>query len=125
MPPLLGFGTKQTNTKHKLKSRNQIIIKHACERGLRYISVAGGGGRGQEARLLIEMLPMIKCHKKDYCFFSLSFFQHLRVQQYTRTAVINYNIDRRPGLTRFNFCQPIYNGPPTIILIQGARAPGI
>ena len=46
MHPLLGHGTKQTSTKYKLKSHTQIIIKHACERVLRYISVAGGGGGG-------------------------------------------------------------------------------
>ena len=41
----------------------------------------------------IEMLLMLKCHKKVYCFFSLSFFQHLREQRYTHTTVINNNID--------------------------------
>ena len=61
MPPLLGHGTKQTSTKYKLKSRNQIIIKHACGRGLRYISVAKGG---QGARRPIEMLPMTKMSQK-------------------------------------------------------------
>ena len=38
MPPLLGHGTKQKSIKYKLQSRNQIIIKHACGRGLRYLA---------------------------------------------------------------------------------------
>ena len=124
MHPLLGHGTKQTSTKYKLKSRNQIIIKHACERVLRYISVARGGGQG--ARPPIAMLPMIKMSKKDYCFFSLSFFQCLRVQHYTRTAVINNNFDRGgPGSLNLIFANQFTMGLPTIILIQGARAPSI
>ena len=36
-PPTLGHGTKQKRAKYALKSRNQIIIKHACGRGLRYL----------------------------------------------------------------------------------------
>ena len=71
MHPLLGHGTKQTSTKYKLKSRNQIIIKHACERGLRYISVARGGGQG--ARPPIAMLPMIKVSKKRLLFLQFEF----------------------------------------------------
>ena len=36
MPPPLGRGTKQKSVKYTLKSRDQIIIKHACGRGLRW-----------------------------------------------------------------------------------------
>ena len=36
--PTLGSGTKQESAKYTLKSRNQIIIKHACGRGLRYLA---------------------------------------------------------------------------------------
>ena len=36
-PPTLGHGTNQKSTKYTLKSRNQILIKHACGRGLRYL----------------------------------------------------------------------------------------
>ena len=35
MPPILGHGTKQESPKCTLKSRNQILIKHACGRGFR------------------------------------------------------------------------------------------
>ena len=39
MPPFaLGHGTKQKSAKYTLKLRNQIIIKHARERGLRYMA---------------------------------------------------------------------------------------
>ena len=34
--PLLGHRSKQKSAKHTLKSRNQIVVKHACGRGLRY-----------------------------------------------------------------------------------------
>ena len=34
--PPLAYGTKQKSEKYTLKSRNQITIKHACGRGLRY-----------------------------------------------------------------------------------------
>ena len=37
-PPLLGHGTKQKSAKYTLKSRNQILIKHASGRGLRYLA---------------------------------------------------------------------------------------
>ena len=30
MPPTLGHGTKQKSAKYTLKSRNQILLKHAC-----------------------------------------------------------------------------------------------
>ena len=53
---------------------------------LEYIGVQGGA---------IEMLSIIKMSQKDYCFFSFTFFYHLRIQQYTRTAVINNIFD--PG----------------------------
>ena len=58
-----------------------MVLTHRRARG-------GGGGP-----LPIEMLPMIKMSQKDYCFFCNSFFQHLRVQQYMHTTVIN-NIDQ-------------------------------
>ena len=35
--PPLGHGTKQKSTKYMLKSRNQILIKHAWGKGLRYL----------------------------------------------------------------------------------------
>ena len=35
-PPPLGHGTKQKRAKYTLKLRNQIIINHACGRGLCY-----------------------------------------------------------------------------------------
>ena len=41
--PTLGHGTKQKSAKYTLKSRNQILIEHACGRGVRYIGVARGG----------------------------------------------------------------------------------
>ena len=71
-PPLLGHGTKQTSTKYKLKSRNQIIIKYACGRGLRYISVAGRGGR-QGASPPIKIHPMIKMSQKRLLFLQFEF----------------------------------------------------
>ena len=36
-PPALGHGTKQKSAKYTLKSRNQILIKHACGKGFRYL----------------------------------------------------------------------------------------
>ena len=70
------------------------------------------GGGGQGARPPIEMLPMIKMSKKDYCFFRLSFFQHLRVQHYACTAVINNNIDRGgPGSLNLIFANQFTMGP--------------
>ena len=33
-----GLGTKQKSAKYTLKSRNQILIRHACGRGLRYLA---------------------------------------------------------------------------------------
>ena len=66
----------------------------------------------QGARPPIEMLPMIKISQKRLCFFSLSFFQHLRVQQYTRTKVINKNIDRGgPGSFNLIFANQFTMGP--------------
>ena len=38
-PPHSGHGTKQKSAKYTLKSRNQIIIKHARGRGLRYLAL--------------------------------------------------------------------------------------
>ena len=110
MHPLLGHGTKQTSTKYKLKSRNQIIIKHACEVVLRYISVARGGAGGPPPNCNAPNDKNVK--KKDYYFFSLSFFQRLRVQHYTRTAVINNNIDRGgPGSLNLIFANQFTMGP--------------
>ena len=43
----------------------------------------------------MEMIPMTKMSQKNYCFFRFNFFEHLHVQQYTRTTVTNNNID--PG----------------------------
>ena len=66
-PPLLGHGTKQTSTKYKLKSRNQIIIKHACGRSLRYISVARGeqGARPPiEKRLLFLQFEFLSASSR-------------------------------------------------------------
>ena len=37
-PFRLGHGIKQKSAKYMLKLRNQIIIKYACERGLRYLA---------------------------------------------------------------------------------------
>ena len=37
-PPPLGHDTKQKSAKYSLKLRNQIILKHACGRGLRYLA---------------------------------------------------------------------------------------
>ena len=34
----LGLGAKQKSAKYTLKLRNQILIKHACGRGLRYLA---------------------------------------------------------------------------------------
>ena len=51
----------------------------------------GGGGAPPNWNATIDK----KYHKKDYCFFSFSFFSFFRIQQYTRTTVINNNID--PG----------------------------
>ena len=36
--PALGHGTKQKSAKYTSKSRNQIIIKHVCGVGLRYLA---------------------------------------------------------------------------------------
>ena len=38
MPPTLGHGTKQKSAKYTLKSRDQILMKHACGIGLRYLA---------------------------------------------------------------------------------------
>ena len=50
----------------------------------------------------IEMPPMIKMRQKTYCFFSFSFFQHLRLQQYMCTTVIYYKIDHQGALGPLN-----------------------
>ena len=48
----------------------------------------------------IEMPPMTT----NLFFFSFSFFQHLRVQQYTRTTVINNYINNQGAQApQFNF----------------------
>ena len=53
-----------------------------------------------------------KYHKNDYCFFSFSFFLFLRVQQYTRTTVINNNIDPRgPGPLNLIFANQFKRAP--------------
>ena len=36
-PHTLGHGSKQKSAKYRLKSRNHIIIKHACGRDLLYL----------------------------------------------------------------------------------------
>ena len=62
----------------------------------------------------IEMLPMIKMLQKGYCFFGVSFFQHLRLQQYKRTTAIKNNIGPEgPGPLNLiftnQFKQALYN----------------
>ena len=73
MHPLLGHGTKQTSTKYKLKARNQIIIKHACERVLRYISVARGEGGGAGGPPPNCNAPNDKNVKKKLLFLQFEF----------------------------------------------------
>ena len=57
----------------------------------------------------IEMRPMIKMRQKKPVVSSVSiFFSSFCVKQYTRTEVINNNIDnQRAGPLQFNFCQSI------------------
>ena len=37
-PPPLGHATKQKSAKYPIKLPNQITIKHACGRGIRYLT---------------------------------------------------------------------------------------
>ena len=55
----------------------------------------------------IEMRPMIKMCQKSLLFRQFQYFPaFFCVQQYTRTAVINNNIDNQEaGPPQFNFCQ--------------------
>ena len=38
MPPLLWATAQSKKVQNMLKSRDQILIKHACRRGLRYLA---------------------------------------------------------------------------------------
>ena len=50
--------------------------------------------RSQETGAVGPSTPQLKCHQwqkfdKKPCFFNFSFFEHLCVQQYRRSTVIN------------------------------------
>ena len=68
--PPLGDDTKQKSAKSALKSRNQIMIKHACGKDLRYLAFQHHliGLTEEEAQILdSEALIVGKSEDKTQC----------------------------------------------------------
>ena len=54
--PSLGHGTKQKSANYALKSRNQILVKHACGRGIGGQKSVNRSSVNNEANFFINLL---------------------------------------------------------------------